>query len=325
MTPRPFVLFTLFLLLSLGACSDKAKRDSGLLPGSTGGSLEVMVVMEDSLWTGEVGHFLRSQMAAPMPGLPQSESWYKLVHIAPKNFNELLRRSHLILLVELDSSNQARRLNDYWAKPQFMLSYRGTDQASLLFLLRSRLEEDVKALRQFENHHILGRIAKQKAPSSKLMKQAGLQMTIPANLELSTDREDISIYWSRNLKSDQCLMVYTRPLKEETTMLGGDILPVRDSVCQLYIPGQFENSYMTTEYRMAPMINPHEIGGAFALETRGLWRVEGDFMGGPFLSYTLFDEKNQRIITLEGFVFAPEIDKRQLLFELESVMHSLKL
>lgn len=324
MNARPIVLLVLMAFLFLGACSEEAQRDSGLLPGSTGGSLEVMVVMEDSLWSGEVGSFIRSQMAAPMPGLPQSESWYKLVHIAPKNFNELLRRSHLILLVEQDSSSQARRLTDYWAKPQFLLSYRGADNASLMLLLRSRLKDDVQALRQFENKHILGRIAKQKSPSSQLMKQAGLKMTIPANLELSTDKEDISIYWSRNLKSDQCLMVYTRPLQQETTMLGGDILPVRDSVCQKYIPGQFENSYMTTEYRMAPMINPHEIGGAFALETRGLWRVEGDFMGGPFLSYTIFDEKKQRIITVEGFVFAPEIDKRQLLFELESVMHSLQ-
>jgi hypothetical protein len=82
---------------------------------------------------------------------------------------------------------------------------------------------------------------------------------------------------------------------------------------------------MTTEYRLPPSIETSELDGRFALETRGLWRVEGDFMGGPFLSYTLFDEENGQIVTLEGFVYAPDMDKRRLLFELEAIMNSLKL
>ncbi|NBR82434.1 MAG: DUF4837 family protein, partial [Flavobacteriia bacterium] len=30
------------------------------------------------------------------------------------------------------------------------------------------------------------------------------------------------------------------------------------------------------------------------------------------------------IVTLEGFVYAPDMDKRRLLFELEAIMNSLK-
>jgi hypothetical protein len=120
-------------------------------------------------------------------------------------------------------------------------------------------------------------------------------------------------------------MIHRRPLDDDLLLLGKDILPVRDSLCKAYVPGQFDGTYMTTEYRLPPSIEPTELAGRFGLETRGLWRVEGDFMGGPFLSYTLFDEENERIVTLEGFVYAPDMDKRRLLFELEAIMNSLKL
>jgi hypothetical protein len=319
------IFLLLFSIVSLNSCSEEeVKRNTGLLPGSTGGSLEVMVVMEDSLWKSSIGSVIIEGLASPMPGMPQEERWYKLIHIKPKDFNDLLKRSHLVVYVEIDSVNKASILNDFWAKPQMVLSYKGKTQKELLELIKQRLEQDQKDLRRFENTHILKRLSRQKASPSKLLKNSNLRLTIPANLELDTDENDISIYWSRNMKSDQCLMVYKRPLEDELSLLGGDILTVRDSVCKRFIPGQFEGSYMTTEYRMAPMINPHEIDGRFALESRGLWRVEGDFMGGPFLNYTVFDEENQQIITMEGFVFAPELDKRGLLFELESVMNSLR-
>jgi hypothetical protein len=318
-------LFSLALLVFVIGCNKGAQRKAGLLPGSTGGSLEVMVVMDDSLWNGSAGAFLRQKLASPMPGLPQSESWYRLVHIQSKNFNELLRRSHLLIVVEIDSVKNATRLNNYWSKPQLILSYKAQSNKELLSIMKIQIEEDEKALRAFENQHILKRLSRQTSPASKLLKNEKLKLTIPANLELDTDEDDISIYWSRNMKSDQCLMIYTRPYNTNSTMLGADILPVRDSICKAFIPGQFDESYMTTEYRMAPQIVPHELANAFCLETRGLWRVEGDFMGGPFLNYTVYDEKNERIITLEGFVYAPELDKRNLLFELECAMNSLEI
>ena len=37
---------------------------------------------------------------------------------------------------------------------------------------------------------------------------------------------------------------------------------------------------------------------------RGLWRMQGDMMGGPFVSHTRLDEKNHRVVVAEGFVYA---------------------
>jgi len=63
----------------------------------------------------------------------------------------------------------------------------------------------------------------------------------------------------------------------------------------------------------------------FAIENRGMWKLIGDFMAGPYLSYTVIDQSKGHLITVEGYVYAPNKDKRDLLRQLEAVLFSLNL
>ena len=63
----------------------------------------------------------------------------------------------------------------------------------------------------------------------------------------------------------------------------------------------------------------------FAYETKGTWEVKDDWMGGPFVNYAVRDEKNNRYLILEGFTYAPAVSKRDLQFELESILNSAKI
>ena len=63
----------------------------------------------------------------------------------------------------------------------------------------------------------------------------------------------------------------------------------------------------------------------YTMEARGLWRMKGDFMGGPFVSHTRLDQKNQRIITAEIFVYSPDKMKRNLVRQMEASLYTLKL
>jgi hypothetical protein len=53
--------------------------------------------------------------------------------------------------------------------------------------------------------------------------------------------------------------------------------------------------------------------------------MEGDFMGGPFLSYSIYDEKNDRILTVEALLYGPQAKKRNVVLEMEAMMKSIKL
>jgi hypothetical protein len=63
----------------------------------------------------------------------------------------------------------------------------------------------------------------------------------------------------------------------------------------------------------------------YAIELRGLWDVENDFMGGPYVSYTFADNESEYIITVFGYVYNPNKDKRNLLRQVEAILYSTKL
>jgi hypothetical protein len=64
--------------------------------------------------------------------------------------------------------------------------------------------------------------------------------------------------------------------------------------------------------------------GRNAYETKGTWQMKNDFMSGPFINYVIFDKENKRILVLEGFCYAPSKEKRDLMFELESIIKSIQ-
>jgi len=52
--------------------------------------------------------------------------------------------------------------------------------------------------------------------------------------------------------------------------------------------------------------------------------VKNDYMLGPFINYSIIDRTNKRVLVLEGFCYAPSKEKRDLMFELESIIKSVE-
>ncbi len=93
---------------------------------------------------------------------------------------------------------------------------------------------------------------------------------------------------------------------------------------KINIPGAQEGMYMSTDSLMTD-VRPISVQGDYALEARGLWRVKGDFMGGPFVSHVRLDKANQRIIVSEIFIYSPDKMKRNLVRQMEASLYTLKL
>jgi hypothetical protein len=82
---------------------------------------------------------------------------------------------------------------------------------------------------------------------------------------------------------------------------------------------------MTTEKAYTPQTLETVVDGKKAFETRGKWEVKNDFMAGPFVSYFVVDKKHNRIVVFEGLTYAPSVNKRASLFELEAIAKSMKI
>ena len=80
-----------------------------------------------------------------------------------------------------------------------------------------------------------------------------------------------------------------------------------------------------TEKRAGVDYQAITLQGKYCGVMRGLWRVQGDMMGGPFVSHTRLDEQNNRVIVVEGFVYAPETEKRNFIRRIEAALYTLRL
>jgi PAS domain S-box-containing protein len=67
------------------------------------------------------------------------------------------------------------------------------------------------------------------------------------------------------------------------------------------------------------------IGSCFYFTLPCIAKMEGDFMGGPFVSYTFLDPKYKRIVTIDGYVYFPGQDKKNLLRQVEAIIYSFRI
>ena len=71
------------------------------LPGKVGASGEIVIVCENTVWSGAVGDTLRSIFGQPFPVLPQYEPWFDLVHLTPESFYRFWKPHRNIIDLEL--------------------------------------------------------------------------------------------------------------------------------------------------------------------------------------------------------------------------------
>jgi hypothetical protein len=81
---------------------------------------------------------------------------------------------------------------------------------------------------------------------------------------------------------------------------------------------------MITEPAFSPYFSKTKIFNRETFETKGNWELLHESMNGPFINYAIIDKTNNRILIIEGFCYAPSKQKRDLMFELESIIKSVQ-
>ncbi|MEN8137606.1 MAG: DUF4837 family protein [Bacteroidota bacterium] len=328
-----FAVIALFLLSSCSDSSEGDKKEDRILPSSSGKINEMVVVMKHDLWKGKVGNEVRSIFGQEIDGLPQPEPLYRVAHVAPSDFNSVFKAARNIIIVELKESDKASlSINSkVYAQPQIIEKLSANNEETLIKALRKYKEElvdsfhkqDIKSVQQR-----FKRIAHYDIPN---IEEKGISLILPKSYS-KVEVADNFWWYRSDIKEGKHyptlnFMLYITPLNSDLDLSGQSIVAIRDSIARKYVGGAIDGSYMQTESRpeYAPIMKNVIVDDKVAIETRGLWMVEGDFMGGPFINYTIFDEVNKRIITAEGFVYAAGTKKRNYIFEMEAIIKSLKL
>jgi hypothetical protein len=159
-----------------------------------------------------------------------------------------------------------------------------------------------------------------------VQKKFGCDINIPPHLTGIKSSKDF--LWASDMNTAKeaisSVVVYSFPYTDKNTFTLEYFLSKRDSVMKANIPGGPEGSYMTTQHDYV-YVKDATVHGKYAQVARGLWRVQGDRMGGPFVSHSRVDEVNGRVVVAEAFIYAPESLKRDLMRRMEAALYTLQL
>jgi hypothetical protein len=286
----------------------------------------LLVVMKNSEWEGAIGDELRKIIAEPVLGLPQPESQFEVTQIPTENFGSMLRATRSILNVGIGAENSISVASDMYASPQKIVTITGVDKEALITEIQNNSEKIISIFKDADIVSVQKNILKKYWDPSKIktFEEQGFSLKIPRNYNMVEDNGDFVWYrYHLNGGNSMELIAYTVPMPEDEDAIENSIVEIRNAFGKENIPGQIEDSYMITEEAYTPHIFEVELAGREAFEARGKWEVKGVYMAGPFLSYTVVDKPNNRLIVVEGLTFAPSINKRDYMFELEAVLKTL--
>jgi hypothetical protein len=320
-------IFTAFLLFTLFSCSEKNKENKSYLPKSGGTTNLLTIVSEDSLWKGEVGDVTRSILAAPIYGLPQKEPIFTLKQMKPKAFHDYVKKSRTFVELKKGAPKGIQFVKDVYASPQFGIIITGKNNEELISVLKENAISMTTKTKQIELDHKVQEISKNQLDIDDVSSLFGVDLTVLFSYRVAKKTEDF-VWLRKDIKNgDLNLLIYELPLgtiKRDSITIN-NIVKLRDSIGKAHIPGPVKNSHMITEKAFSPYLGTTIIDGNSTLESRGVWDVKNDFMAGPFINYIIDDKKNNRQLVLEGFTYAPQIAKRNYMFELEAIIKSIKI
>ncbi len=298
--------------------------------GATGKPGEVMLVMNKEYYETPAGSQLVHILEASAPALPQNEPMFKLSRVNAEGFESFLKLVRNILIVNVDgerfTETKIKYNYDEWARGQLVVRINTPSVEDLSqFLVREEYLL-VNLLLRHELYRFADMLNENYSSRASQLTDSLFNYKIKVPRDITHKKVGKDFLWMSNahMKGRHDLLVYSYPYTSKQDLDLARMIAVRDSVLKANIQGEFEGTYPATAelpvlYRS---INLND-GSRIRYEMRGLWEMRGGaMMGGPFVSQSFVDEKTNRIMVVEGFVYNPNKDKLNLIRTMEGALYT---
>jgi len=315
-----------FITLSFFSCKENKEDLTAVLSESNGKINNVSIIIDDNLWNGVIGDSIRKKFASPVDGLPQEEPLFTLNQYPTKVFAGFVRNSRNIIIVEKGKEDGLVYNTNKFAKPQNVFFVSGKTTEAILNVFEEKSTEIIKTIKSSEILENQVRMKKSLVSDNKIQKMFGVSLQIGFGFKYDMVKDNF--IWLRKEFSSgyNSILIYEVPIEkvEKDNNIIANIITMRDEIGKANIHGTLQNTWMITESAYAPYLFDAIIAGKKTYLTKGTWELKNDFMAGPFVNYAIKDTKNNRYLILEGFTYNPSKSKRDLVFELEAIIQSVK-
>lgn len=328
---------------------NRGKPEAIGLPG------RVNIIITPELKNGPVGKILDSLLTAELEVTPRDESIFNIKFVAPDEINRSHKsmRNLIVAFTFSDKSVDAGKVkslittaslekiksdtslyvvtqSDTWARGQdvmYLFSENPEMLAKKIIQNSSRL---VSFFNEKEKERLRRGVVKSNANKSlaeSISKKNGFSIRIPFGYQLADQQEDF--VWLRQINpfDDKNVWIARKKFTSLEDFKQINLIRFRNEVCRKYLFEDPEkpDTYLITETSVSykPVVTREvNFNGKYSVEMKGLWKTNIPSMGGPFIGYAVVDESTGYFYYIEGFVFSPSKPQREILRELDVILHT---
>jgi len=350
------LLFSITLLLS---CSnDTTPTALKAKPKGLGSMNTINVICDQDVWDGLVGDSLDFYLAGAFPIMPRPEEIFDLKHYTPEKVKQesVLTELRTYLLIANTSDKESlmtemikKDLGDaryqksiVENKAHTSVGYNKWATGQMLIYLFANSEEQIMnniknafpIIQQKVLDHDKAQLdayvyakGENVGLTAKLESDFGIKMKVPLDFKVAKEVKEEKMIWLRKETNDATLgaMIKQMDYKGPDQLTKANAKLFSNDFGKRYVSSDESGSYMLLNDVDLPMLEyTKDINGNYAKEYRGIWEMENDFMGGPFVDYFIVDEKAGKLNFVMLFVFSPGKKKRNLIQGMDHMIGSIE-
>ena len=336
------LLLTAFIVMACGEVKVAA----------TGQDDEILVFADDSTWAILDSAVLETFQDTVLT--PQPEPWYSIKRVPFEDYSTYEQQVYRIVLAPLNGTGQVATFvkeslepsvqqlvtdgkdfvfnkYDSKARGQLLMFLVAADLPSLKSVLETKGTDLLYYFRSMALKRELADLASERSYQKlgierSLLDRYEWTMTVQHDFFVAIDSAESRFFWMRRANpTDMERWIFVSWLDAPNPNMLTDkyAISVRDSLTRQHLRTVSEDAHV----EIAPYnleIQNISFLGRFAYEMRGNWRFSDKSGGGPFVNYTFYDERSRRIYVVDGSIFAPRVEKKKLILQVDAILHTFR-
>ncbi len=294
---------------------------------STGKSIEVILVRGESCSEFAFDIFKQNFIVPQKPLLEteiygEKKNIFHVIPILEKDFNSIFRTHKNIVFVNFADQFTIKSKKDLWAKNQNVYQCSIDENQKKNYGKIISFAENVG--KKIKKNEITKRATNYSKITPKniqnyLRKNYNLSVSVPSRFFIIDSLNTNLNLRGDTKKSSQRMLVSSFNL--EPTI--DNIILEQNRMARNYISSDIQGAYAVIEERASLYIDTLIQNKQEKINIKGLWKMEGDFMGGGFFTTLIINPVNKKKTLVSLYLYAPGENKANYILDLEAILSSV--
>ncbi len=354
------ILFFISLSISICvffACSDNRSQDekkTSSLPKAQGIAGRILIVSDSVFWNESIsGQTMDSLLSINQKGLINPESVFDYYNVPMSKWTHLLQKRHcivfpLILNEENHTNKKVKRMfskeflqkvetdtnffyyqKDIVCRNQTFMFLIAPNRQVFYERLMKKKKKIQEKLYQLSIRHKQNVLSHNYDLEKKVFKKHKISMDIPKRYSIV--KEETDFLWLRKNaynKSGYDINIFIKSddYISQDQFSDDYVWAWREQIgASHFVDPEDSTEYMITESYVPPHFQVKYLNKRYSKNMRGLWRLKEGVTGGSFVSYVFYHSKKDKLYYIEGFINCPGKKKTKYIYEVEALLHSIKI